>query len=202
MANDIIQTFTNEIFGNVRTLNINGEPWFVATDIAKVLGYSDATHMTRNIIDPRDKGLQIVETPGGPQNLSVINESGLYNAIFSSKLPAAIEFKHWVTSVVLPTMRQIGFSRSMQVLQNENIRLQNENKYLNNQLAIAGDINTSQSINNMDNLYSIYYVLNNPYISDDMKRAMLTYDLSNREIDLKSEIQKKVNYLFKDEQED
>lgn len=122
MDNYLPQQFTNELFGSIRVLDINNEPWFVATDIAKALGYADATHLTRNIIDPRDKGLQKVETLGGSQDLSVINESGLYSAIFSSRLPAAIEFKHWVTSEVLPSMRKIGFSRSMQLLDEEKQR--------------------------------------------------------------------------------
>lgn len=171
-----IQNFTNQLFGTVRVLNNNEEPWFVATDIAKILGYSDATHLTRNIIDPRDKGLQKVETPGGIQSLTVINESGLYAAIFSSRLPAAIEFKHWVTSEVLPTMRKIGFNRSMQVLQEENMRLQGlVEGYQNSNLASNVDRVEVIEMRNqiIDKLYNI--PIGTP-ITQEIKQFLIQYD--------------------------
>lgn len=106
MTNDI-QTFASEKFGDVRALCIDGDPWFVATDVAKSLGYGDATHMTRRL-DADEKGLRSVETPGGVQQLSVINEAGLYNAVLGSKVPAAREFKRWITHEVIPAIRRTG----------------------------------------------------------------------------------------------
>lgn len=99
--------FTNEKFGTIRAINVSDEPWFVATDVAKALGYGDATHMTRRL-DEDEKGLRSVETPGGKQQLSVISEAGLYNAILGSKVPGAREFKRWVAHDVLPALRRDG----------------------------------------------------------------------------------------------
>ncbi|WP_163834671.1 BRO family protein [Spartinivicinus ruber] len=91
----------------VRVINKDGEPWFVATDVAKVLGYSEAYKMTRNL-DDDEKGRQIVGTLGGDQALQVINESGLYSAILKSRRPEAKTFKKWVTNEVLPSIRKTG----------------------------------------------------------------------------------------------
>lgn len=102
-----IQLFHSDKFGDVRALSVDGEPWFVATDVAKALGYGDATHMTRRL-DEDEKGLRSVETPGGKQQLSVISEAGLYNAILGSKVPGAKEFKRWVTHEVIPSIRRHG----------------------------------------------------------------------------------------------
>lgn len=102
-----IQAFESARFGTIRALSVDDEPWFVATDVAKALGYGDATHMTRRL-DEDEKGLRSVETPGGIQQLSVISEAGLYNAILGSKVPGAREFKRWVTHDVLPALRRDG----------------------------------------------------------------------------------------------
>ena len=82
-------------------------PWFVATDIANYLEYSEAAAMTRTL-DDDEKGLQTVQTPGGEQKVTVINESGLYSAILRSRKPEAREFKRWITAEVLPTIRKHG----------------------------------------------------------------------------------------------
>lgn len=102
-----LQIFENEEFGSVRTIEVDGEPWFVASDIAKSLGYDTTAHMTRRI-DEEDKGIQKVDTLGGEQNMTVINESGMYSAILGSNLPNARKFKRWVTSEVLPSIRKTG----------------------------------------------------------------------------------------------
>lgn len=102
-----IMAFENEEFGTIRAATVDGEPWFVATDIAKALGYKDATHMTRRL-DDDEKGLRLVETPGGEQVVSTVNEPGLYNAVLGSKLPEAKAFKRWVTHEVLPAIRRTG----------------------------------------------------------------------------------------------
>lgn len=85
----------------------SGEPWFVASDIAKTLGYGDATHMTRRL-DDDEKGLRQVETLGGVQQMTVITEAGLYAAILGSKVEGAQRFKRWVTHEVLPAIRKTG----------------------------------------------------------------------------------------------
>lgn len=102
-----LQIFKNEEFGSVRTTTIDGEPWFVASDIAKALGYRMASDLTRRI-DEEDKGTHLMSTPSGEQNMTVINESGLYEAILGSKIPTAKKFKRWVTSEVLPSIRKNG----------------------------------------------------------------------------------------------
>lgn len=98
-----ITVFESNQFGSVRTI---GE-CFVAQDVAAALGYSDTFTMTRRL-DEDEKGTQSLRTPGGEQVMTVINESGLYNAIMGSKLPSAKAFKKWVTSEVLPAIRKHG----------------------------------------------------------------------------------------------
>lgn len=107
MENEIT-TFNKEGFGEIRTLTINGEPWFVGRDIAERLGYSNPRDALSKRVCAEDKGVANCDTLGGKQDLVIINESGLYSLILSSKLPRAKEFKHWVTSEVLPTIRKTG----------------------------------------------------------------------------------------------
>ena len=103
-----LQVFSNSEFGNIRTVTIDGEPWFVGKDIAESLGYSNSKKALGDHIDAEDKrGSQIV-TPGGTQTMTIINESGLYSLILSSKLPNAKKFKRWVTGEVLPALRKTG----------------------------------------------------------------------------------------------
>ena len=174
MNNSLVQQFTNSLFGNVRVItDNNGEPWFVASDIAKCLGYRDAEHMVRNIIDQRDKGTQLVGTPGGNQNMTVINESGLYNAIFSSKLPTAIEFKHWVTHDVLPTMRKIGFDKSMQLLQQELYKKDQTIAYLNHEI---GEWGGQHQKDVTEFKYFLHWLIKNPFIPVEMKVQAWNYD--------------------------
>lgn len=103
-----ITTFTSERFGSVRTLDVCGEPWFIGKDVAAVLGYSNARDAIRKHVDDEDKGVANCDTLGGSQELTIINESGLYSLILSSKLPNAKEFKRWVTSEILPAIRKHG----------------------------------------------------------------------------------------------
>ena len=103
-----IMTFVNEEFGSVRSTVINGEPWLVGRDIAIMLGYTEAAKAVRTHVDEEDKGVSILDTPGGRQQLVVINESGFYSLVLSSKLPTAKKIKRWVTSDVLPTIRKTG----------------------------------------------------------------------------------------------
>lgn len=106
-----LQIFSNSEFGNIRTVTIDGEPWFVGKDIAEALGYGKGKSLNNavaNHVDDEDKGVTEMMTPGGKQNLIIINESGLYSLILSSKLPNAKKFKRWVTSEVLPAIRKTG----------------------------------------------------------------------------------------------
>ena len=104
-----LQIFNNEEFGDVRTLTINGEPWFVGKDVAEILGYSKARNAISAHVDDDDKkDAPIQGDLGGVQNMTIINESGLYSLILSSKLPGAKKFKHWVTFEVLPALRKTG----------------------------------------------------------------------------------------------
>lgn len=91
----------------IRVVAINAEPWFVATDVAKLLGYRDAEKMSRNL-DNDEKGTHNVGTPGGNQEVSVISESGLYACILKSRKPEAKPFRKWVTAEVLPQIRKTG----------------------------------------------------------------------------------------------
>lgn len=91
----------------VRTVVVDGEPWFVAGDVAAVLGYSATEAMTRSM-DEDEKGLQILHTPGGDQRMTVISEPGLYDAILRSRVPGAQDFKRWVKHDVLPAIRRTG----------------------------------------------------------------------------------------------
>ena len=107
MQNDI-KIFENEEFGQVRTILKNGDPWFVGKDIATVLGYAKPADTIRKRVDEEDRGISKMETPSGIQEMTIINESGLYSLIFGSKLDSARKFKRWVTSEVLPTLRKTG----------------------------------------------------------------------------------------------
>ena len=107
MANEI-KVFSNEEFGKVRVLNIDNEPWFVGRDVAEVLGYSNTRDAISKHVDEEDKGVAKCDTPSGAQQMTIINESGMYSLILSSKLPDAKKFKRWVTSEVLPTIRKTG----------------------------------------------------------------------------------------------
>ena len=105
-----IQVFKNDRFGEVRTMVINDEPWFVGKDVASVLGYVFPRRALYNHVDEEDKTTVLIQHPGSnyKSKTMFINESGLYSLILSSKLPQAKEFKRWVTSEVLPQIRKTG----------------------------------------------------------------------------------------------
>lgn len=103
-----IQVFKNEQFGSIRAVELNGEPWLVGKDVADVLGYGNYRQALKTNVDEEDKGVHQMDTLGGRQDMTIINESGLYSLIFGSKLPKAKQFKHWVTSEVLPSIRKHG----------------------------------------------------------------------------------------------
>ena len=86
-------------------LSRDGEPWFVGKDVAVALGYANTRKAIADHVDDEDKGVTKCDTPGGEQNATIINESGLYSLVLSSKLPSAKQFKRWVTAEVLPSIR-------------------------------------------------------------------------------------------------
>ena len=103
-----LQIFTNDEFGQVRSLMKDGEPWFVGKDVATALGYKNPNDAMKKRINDEDKGVANCDTLGGTQNIVIINESGLYALVFGSKLESAQNFKRWVTKEVLPTIRKTG----------------------------------------------------------------------------------------------
>jgi len=106
--NEMTKVFTSEKFGSVRTVEIKGEPWFVGKDIADALGYKNTKDALAKHVDSDDKQGSRFATSGQSREMTVINESGLYSLVLSSKLPTAKEFKRWVTSEVLPSIRKSG----------------------------------------------------------------------------------------------
>jgi prophage antirepressor-like protein len=103
-----LKIFQNEEFGEIRTLTIDGEPWFVAKDITDRLKYSNGRKAVADHVDDEDKGVTKVTTLGGNQDMTIINESGVYSLVFGSNMPEAKRFKRWVTFEVLPEIRKTG----------------------------------------------------------------------------------------------
>ena len=103
-----LKIFENEQFGSIRTVMINNEPWFVGKDVAEILAYNEPHKAITRHVDEEDRTKHPILSNGGMQESWLINESGLYSLILSSKLPTAKEFKRWVTSEVLPSIRKTG----------------------------------------------------------------------------------------------
>nr|DAL44174.1 MAG TPA_asm: repressor domain protein [Caudoviricetes sp.]DAV03072.1 MAG TPA: repressor domain protein [Caudoviricetes sp.] len=145
-----IKIFNNAEFGDIRVMLIDDDPWFVGKDIAVALGYNNPQKAIRDHVDEQDRGVNEMDTPGGKQPIIIINESGLYSLIFSSKLESAQRFKHWVTHDVLPSIRKhgmymtgnlletaianpdfvIGLIQNMKAEKEKNAALQTQNKQL------------------------------------------------------------------------
>ena len=118
-----LTVFKNQDFGEVRTVTINDEPYFVGKDVAEILGYSNSRKALADHVDDEDKDVTKCYTLGGTQDLAVINESGLYALILSSKLPRAKQFKHWVTSDVLPAIRKHGAYATEELIANPDLAI-------------------------------------------------------------------------------
>ena len=105
-----LMIFNNPEFGEIRTVEVNGEPWFVGKDVATALGYGEGKSLANAVANhvEEDKGVTELMTPGGNQKMVIINESGLYSLVLSSKLPGAKRFKRWITSEVIPSIRKHG----------------------------------------------------------------------------------------------
>ena len=113
-----LQIFENPEFGSVRTVEIDGTPWLVGKDVATALGYAKPQNSISRHVDSEDQKVAPIQgTPGGEQEMLIINESGLYSLILSSKMPKAKAFKRWVTSEVLPAIREHGAYESVKAKQ-------------------------------------------------------------------------------------
>ena len=118
-----LKIFKNSDFGEVRTLEVNGEPYFVGKDVATILGYAKPENAISTHVDKEDKTTTLIQGTGSnyKSNVVIINESGLYSLILSSKLPQAKQFKRWVTSEVLPSIRKHGLYAKDELLDNPDL---------------------------------------------------------------------------------
>lgn len=116
--------FKNDMFGEVRNIMDGATPWFVANDIAKALGYERPADTVRKVVWKENKGVAKLETPSGTQDMVIINEAGVYQLIFRSKLESAKQFQRWVFEEVLPSIRKNGFYVSDNLSPNQVARLQ------------------------------------------------------------------------------
>ncbi|MDT2613848.1 phage antirepressor [Enterococcus dongliensis] len=119
-----LQIFAFEGTDEIRTLLINDEPYFVGKDVAQTLGYKNTRKALIDHVDEEDKGVTNRDTLGGKQDLTIINESGLYSLILKSKLPSARKFKRWVTSEVLPQIRKHGMYATDELLNNPDLLIE------------------------------------------------------------------------------
>lgn len=140
-----LRVFENAEFGSVRSMVLDGVPWFVGKDVAEILGYSNTRDAINKHVDEEDKGVAKCDTLGGMQELTIVNESGLYSLILRSQLPTARRFKRWVTSEVLPAIRKHGMYATDYLIANPDLAIaaftalkeeREENKKLNEALAI------------------------------------------------------------------
>ena len=114
-----LEIFQNKSFGRIRTLAINNEPWFVGKDVAEILGYAKPENAIANHVDEEDKTSTLIQGSGSnyKSKAIIINESGLYSLVLSSKLPSAKEFKRWITHEVIPAIRKHGAYMTPEVIQ-------------------------------------------------------------------------------------
>lgn len=138
-----LRIFDSPEFGQVRTMMIDGEPWFVGKDVADILGYADTDQALRKRVDNEDKLTRQIDGGGQKRNVTIINESGLYALILSSKLQNAKKFKRWVTAEVLPAIRKTGTytaplttGQQIQILAQGNVNLANRIEGVENKVEI------------------------------------------------------------------
>ena len=118
-----LQVYKNAEFGSVRTRTIGGQPYFVGKDVASTLGYANTRKALIDHVYEEDKGVTKCDTLGGKQDFIIINESGLYSLILSSKMPNAKKFKRWVTSEVLPAIRKHGLYATDDLIANPDLAI-------------------------------------------------------------------------------
>lgn len=174
-----LQIFNSEEFGEIRTVEIDNEPWFVGKDVAVALGYSNTRDALSRHVDNDDKNTVVVPDGNkGNPNQTVINESGLYALIFGSKLDSAKRFKRWVTSEVLPTIRKTGsYQKPMTIA--EQI-----------QLLALGNQNHEERIEKLENTMTIDYAQQEAI--RDLVSSVVIAHLGGKESNAYKEIGKKV----------
>ena len=119
-----VRRFNSLEFGQIRTMVIEGQPWFVGKDVARALGYKNISDALNKHVFDEDKGVAKCDTLGGNQIMTIVSESGMYSLIFGSKLERAKSFKHWVTSKVLPDIRKNGMYATDELLSNPDLLIQ------------------------------------------------------------------------------
>ena len=158
-----ITVFNNDEFGSIRTVTIESEPWFVGKDVAEVLGYQNGSRDINRHVDDEDKLCTKIEYAGQKREVTIINESGLYSLILSSKLPNAKKFKRWVTSEVLPSIRKTGsYGKPMSQLEiaqySINLLIEQERKMK------ALEVQQGEQVKRLDIIDSRLEVLNGVHI--------------------------------------
>lgn len=118
ITTNTVTIFHNDEFGQVRTIDINGEPWFIGKDVAENLGYTDTNYAIRTHVDEEDKMATLVNLVGQNRSMVIINESGLYTLILRSNLEKSKDFKRWITSAVIPSIRNHGLYAADELLKN------------------------------------------------------------------------------------
>lgn len=173
-----LQIFNSEEFGDIRTVTIDNEPWFVGKDVATALGYKNTADAIGKHVDVDDKLLSQIAIAGQRRDVAVINESGVYTLIFGSKLESAKRFKHWVTAEVLPSIRKTGsYQKPMSIA--EQI-----------QLLALGNQNHEERIEKLENTMTIDYG-QQKYIGDLVSSIVIAH-LGGKESNAYKEIGKKV----------
>jgi len=140
-----IQVFSNEEFGKIRTITIDGDPWFVGVDVANKLGYQNGSRDINRHVDERDRLKTMIFDGTQMRETIIINESGLYSLVLSSKLPSAREFQHWVTSEVLPTLRKTG---SYSITRSDMTEIRNVANVVNNAVGVVNDLSEKIDVMN------------------------------------------------------
>lgn len=173
-----LQIFNSEEFGDIRTVTIDNEPWFVGKDVATALGYKNTADAIGKHIDTDDKLTSQIAIAGQRRDVVVINESGLYALIFGSKLESAKRFKHWVTAEVLPAIRKTGsYQKPMTIA--EQI-----------QLLAQGNQDHEERIEKLENTMTIDYG-QQKYLGDLVSRVVIEV-LGGKKSNAYDEIGKKV----------
>lgn len=182
MKNQQVSVISHPELGQVRGLTIQNEPWFVAKDICDLLGIQNSSNSLNNILDKDERGVEKIYTPGGLQEMTIVNESGLYSLLMRSNKPNAKIFRKWVTSEVLPAIRRQGFyihpsaelsKKEMQMLQ-QIMRL-NVKQYI-----VSEDIRRCARRLEVEELF-IQRVLNGAAVNNDVMLDLQTRALSNQQ---------------------
>lgn len=173
-----LQIFNSEEFGDIRTVTIDNEPWFVGIDVAKSLGYANPKNAVPKHVSEEDKLNTQIEYAGQRREVTIINESGLYSLIFGSKLESAKRFKRWVTSEVLPTIRKTGSYRKP-LTTVEQI-----------QVIATGFLDHEERLNRLENTMTIDYAQQEAI--RDLVSSVVIAHLGGKESNAYKEIGKKV----------